>query len=298
MSEKKATKDTAITYHNKDVVSKLFGENLRNKSFAVYGLNIPKIVEVQPTNLPSIEANELRIDNLFLLEDGSLALVDYESEYVDESKIKYLNYIARTLKRNMQQGIKISKIRMIVIYTADVKPQETKACLNIGCLQFTLEEAFLSEIDSKTVEKKLQAKINRHENLSEDEQMELMILPLTYKSDQEKSSSIKKYFELAKQITNSKTQTFVLAGMLVFADKVVNEEDSRAIKEWIMMTKVARLFEEEKFEYAKEQAEKMSCDMAKRLLCKGMSIDDVADVVETLSKAKIRELAKEIQAGE
>ncbi len=50
-----------------------------NKSLAVYGVNLPKIKAVMPTNLPAIEANELRIDNLFRLEDDSLALIDYES---------------------------------------------------------------------------------------------------------------------------------------------------------------------------------------------------------------------------
>ena len=32
-------------------------------------------------------------------------------------------------------------------------------------------------------------------------------------------------------------------GMLVFADKVITTEDSKQIKEWIMMTKVGLLFE-------------------------------------------------------
>ena len=48
---------------------------------------MPKIIRVLPTNLPAIQANELRIDNLFLLEDGSLALVDYESDYKHEDKL-------------------------------------------------------------------------------------------------------------------------------------------------------------------------------------------------------------------
>lgn len=92
-----------VVWQNKDVTAKYFGENLKGKSFAVYGLELPDIKEVQPTNLPAIEANELRLDNLFLLQDDSLALVDYESSYADANKIKYLNYIVRTLKRNMEQ---------------------------------------------------------------------------------------------------------------------------------------------------------------------------------------------------
>lgn len=68
---------TDIAYQNKDITAKYFGENLKEKSFSAYGLEIPKIRKVLPTNLPAVEANELRIDNLFLLEDGSLAIVDY-----------------------------------------------------------------------------------------------------------------------------------------------------------------------------------------------------------------------------
>lgn len=128
--------------------------------------------------------------------------------------------------------------------------------------------------------------------------MELMILPLTYRTDREKKSCIHRCFEMAKQIQNQCVQAFVLAGMLVFADKVITEEDSRDIKEWIMMTKVARLFEEEKLEYAKEQSEKMACEMAKRMLARGMSVDEVADIAETLSKAEIRELAEELMESE
>lgn len=90
---------TDIAYQNKDITSKIMGENLKDKSFAVYGIDVPKVRQVLPTNLPAIEANELRLDNLFLLEDGSLALVDYESDYDSGDKVKYLDYISRTVKR-------------------------------------------------------------------------------------------------------------------------------------------------------------------------------------------------------
>lgn len=44
--QKNQEPDSAITYHNKDVISKLFGEKLKDKSFAVYGLEIPEIMKV------------------------------------------------------------------------------------------------------------------------------------------------------------------------------------------------------------------------------------------------------------
>lgn len=48
---------------------------MKEKSFAVYGLKAPPVMRVLPTNLPAIEANELRMDHLFELKDGSIALV-------------------------------------------------------------------------------------------------------------------------------------------------------------------------------------------------------------------------------
>ena len=72
---------TAVAYQNKDIVSKIFGEAMKEKSLKAYGLNVPKVVDVLPTNLPALELHELRIDNIFVLEDGSYAIIDYESKY-------------------------------------------------------------------------------------------------------------------------------------------------------------------------------------------------------------------------
>ena len=84
-----------ITYHNKDVASKTIGDALIGKSLAPFGLPDLNIIGILPTNLPAVESNELRLDNLFLLSDGSIAIIDYESEYSRENFVKYINYVAR-----------------------------------------------------------------------------------------------------------------------------------------------------------------------------------------------------------
>lgn len=88
-----------ITYHNKDVLSKILAENFKDKSLKVYGIDVPKIKQILPTNLPQIQVNEMRIDNLFLLEDDSIAIIDYESDVKWENHLKYLIYIVRILER-------------------------------------------------------------------------------------------------------------------------------------------------------------------------------------------------------
>lgn len=56
-----------IAYQNKDIEFKLLSETYKNKSFEAYGLNLPRIKAVLPTNLPAVSVNEKRMDNLFLL---------------------------------------------------------------------------------------------------------------------------------------------------------------------------------------------------------------------------------------
>lgn len=96
-----------IAYQNKDILFKILGQTYKEKSFAAYGINLPPIRELLPTNLPKISANEKDIDNLFLLEDGTYAIVDYEAEFKKLNKIKYLNYIARVME-NTTKKMKIS----------------------------------------------------------------------------------------------------------------------------------------------------------------------------------------------
>ena len=96
---KKNMNENEITYQNKDVLSKILAENFKEKSLSVYGIDVPKIKDVLPTNLPAIQANEMQLDNLFLLMDGSVALIDYESDVKWTNKLKYLNYIVRVVAR-------------------------------------------------------------------------------------------------------------------------------------------------------------------------------------------------------
>lgn len=88
-----------IAYQNKDITAKAMAETLKGRTLSAFGLPHLKVVDILPTNLPVIESNELRLDNLFVLNDGSVAIIDYESEYDKVNFVKYLNYIARVIKR-------------------------------------------------------------------------------------------------------------------------------------------------------------------------------------------------------
>lgn len=280
-----------IAYQNKDIASKIFGEGMKEKSLSVYGVPVPKIIQVLPTNLPAIEANELRMDNLFLLEDGSYALVDYESKYQQADKIKYINYIARTLKRLYAEGIHHPKLRMIVLYTSDVKKAATK--LDIGCLRFRIEAGYLADLDTKKITKKIKRKIRNRELLEDKELMQLIILPLAVQHSGHQKKLLKKSIHLAKALENQQQQVFALSGILTFSDKIIDAEYAEQIRRWIQMTKVAQIFEREKEEAVKKAIEAMQAqvqaaeDNARldkrkirilQLLVKGKPISEIAEI--------------------
>lgn len=233
-----------VTWQNKDVTSKVMAEQFKEKTLNVYGLDVPKIVQVLPTNLPEISANELRIDNLFLLEDGTLAIIDYESAYEESDKVKYLQYVARVLERYRNEGKLKVKIRMIVIYTADVREEQVKTVYDTGALKMEIQPAFLSKLDSGEIMNRLRQKVENGERLTDEEMMEFIILPLTYRGREAKKTAVKEMISLAKGIHETAVLRFVLAGIIVFADKIIDIETGEEVAKRIMMTKVDMIFQE------------------------------------------------------
>ena len=150
-----------IAYQNKDIASKVFMESFGQKSLKVYGLDLPRVKCLLPTNLPAIEANELRLDNLLLLEDDSIAILDYESIYSAADMIKYAKYLVRVADRYVKDRKPIPTLRFIVIYTADIRPEQVSPVLDRNGLRVRIEPAFLSKLDSEAIRANLTAKVER-----------------------------------------------------------------------------------------------------------------------------------------
>lgn len=229
-----------IAYQNKDIVSKILGDGMKEKSFSVYGIPMSKVKEVLPVNLPAIEANEMATDNLFKLEDSSYAVIDYESTFSEKSKIKYVNHIARIVKKH---GSNI-RLRMIVLCTSGIR--HINAVLDVGCLRLTVEPGYLSSINAEIILKTVRERIENREKLSDTEVMQLIILPLTEEKKEKQKVVLEEAVNLAKNIQDEEQQLFVLSGIITFSDKIIEPEFARQVEEWIRMTKVGRLFEEEK----------------------------------------------------
>jgi len=278
-----------IAYQNKDITSKILAEKFTGKSLNVYGFNLPKVKEILPTNLPTIQADELRLDNLFLLEDNSFAIIDYESTYKEENKVKYLNYVARIASQYCSKyGTKLN-IRILILYTADITKEQTTDCLNLNSVTLKIEQAFLSEINSEKMKEKRSRKIRQKETLSDEEMMQFIILPLTCKGTEKKNEMIETLFSLSKDVEDEAVQVFLLSGMLVFTDKVIDENLAKRMKGWISMTKVARLFEEEKQQAIQLTIERVTAQVTEK------AEKEKEKAIEKAKKEKEQAIEKERQ---
>ncbi len=294
-----------IAYQNKDITSKMLAENFKGKSFRVYGLDLPEVRNVLPTNIPAVKANELRIDNLFELADGTAAIVDYESDYNKEDKVKYLNYLAGIANRYQKDQKECPMLRMVVIYTGDIKREQVAEEYNIGAVRMHVECAFLSELDSESILGRLKHKVERNEMLDDGELMEFIILPLSYRRKEEKQQKIRETVELAAKIQDRGQQLFTLAGILAFTDKLIDRETAGRIRRVIEMTQVAQIFEEEKqqaltqvaqiFEEEKQQA---LTQIVTRMIQKDYSTEEIVTLVSSYSQDDVEALRKELAAEE
>jgi len=288
MGRKKRTKHSgSIAYQNKDITSKVLAENFKGKTFRVYGLNLPKIEEASPTNMPAVTANELRLDNLFRLADQTVAIVDYESEYKKADKVKYLNYLAGIANRYRKEKKECPLLRMVVIYTGDVERRQVADSYDLGAVKMRIETAFLSELDGDSILRRLEEKVKGKQPFTDEELMEYMILPLSYKEREIKQQKIRELAELAEEMADKKQQVFVLSGMLAFTDKVIDEKTANKIREVIKMTKVERMIRNELRQEVKEEVrEKVQKEVQK----------EVREKVQKEVREKVREEKRKREA--
>ena len=107
-----------------------------------------------------------------------------------------------------------------------------------------VEAAYLVGVDSaewmEEVETSMAGNVITDEVL-----MHLVLLPLTYKGDEDKQIAIRRCVNLAKEIQDEEKKNFAVAGLLAFTDKVISEETRSEIMEVLMMTQVGKMIFDE-----------------------------------------------------
>lgn len=83
------------------------------------------------------------------------------------------------------------------------------------------------------------------EPLDDTDCMQFMIAPLTYRTREAKQEAVHKAYELSNLITDEETLNFILPGLVVFCEKIIDEQTYIKMRERIRMTRMGREFVEE-----------------------------------------------------
>jgi len=138
----------------------------------------------------------------------------------------------------------------------------------------------------------LSKKIGAGEALSDEDIIKFIFLPLTEPKPKKKQSLIEKTIDLAKKVPDEQNQVFIIAGILVATDKFINRKYSNTIKEWIGLTKIGQLYEEEKIEAVNKARKEEQATIAKDMLADGKDIVEIMKYTK-LTKKEILSLQSE-----
>ena len=237
--------DIFITHNFKDITSKFLAQLFKGDSLRIYGFQVPKVESLEPTELPAVMVNDLRVDNLFKFEDDTYALVDYECDYNIKDKFKYHNYLVRIASEYYNNTNKIINIRMLVIYSANVKEEILQNTLDFGAVKLNVESIILKDMDTFGILYELTNKIENNIPLTDKDKMQLIILPLTCEYEDIRYDVLDKVIDLISKISDDETKNVIISCIIAFTDKYIKKEQLQKLKGMIKMTQIEQMYVDE-----------------------------------------------------
>jgi uncharacterized protein (DUF2267 family) len=279
-----------VAYQSKDILFKILSRNFPSSFLSVYGLGLPKIKKVLPSNLPEIKADEIESDGIFLLENDAISIVEYESKVSIENLLKYGNYAFRVIQQYKLTDHKIYNVVIVVIYTGDI--EAAPDTLDLDSLKIKVKQVFLKKYNGEAIFEAVKSKIEAGIPLTEDETIQFIISPLT-KIKIDRQRFIQDCITLAKKIQDEEKRLFVIAAIAVAVDKFVDRAYIQNVKGWLKMTKLAQLYEEEKIDAVKANTKAV----AKNLLLMNLDVLNVMKATK-LSPEEIEDIQRELKIAE
>lgn len=152
----------------------------------------------------------------------------------------------------------------------------------------------MSNFDGDRIFEEVKKRIQNKENLSSEDKMKLVLLPLM-STIKHKQSIIEESIELVKFIDSEEEQLALIAGILTATDKFIEKNYDKRVREWLTMTKVDKIYQEEKEKaiekVTEEVRKKEKLDLARNLMDvlsvemiakkTGLSIEEVENLKES-----------------
>ncbi len=252
-----------ITSKNYDVVFKEALTRYKDEMIEFLGLDVPEVIDIEPTELPEIEEHVNNTDFIYKLADNSLLHFEFQSEYDREDIKRFMLYDTRlyndcTAKsRYARPAGQISfwfsrfcflrKLQKYLFAVIPYNREEKKIKTVIVCKKSNKKKekinggTFKYEVEIKSLKGYRAEEVLEKKDVKE---VELIFIPLM-DSKMSTSERIKKAIEKYKEIEKDERKVIdFTATLLVMANRVITREEFREIWEGIKMLNIIRYAEE------------------------------------------------------
>ncbi|HZS88911.1 MAG TPA: hypothetical protein VFE42_15665 [Chloroflexota bacterium] len=149
---------------------KRIAQALRGAFFQRFNLHLPEIVAALPTELPVLEVRAQRTDLLFLLADGTILHLEFQTTTKPEDIGRFASY---NLAAHLHFG---RPVHTVVLYG----PGITAAPESLGgaSLTFTAQNIYVGAQDGAATLQRLRDKETRGEDLSVTDRVDIILMPL------------------------------------------------------------------------------------------------------------------------
>ena len=106
----------SIPRQHKDITFRSLSATFKDEVIDVFGLNLPKVVDIAQTSVPLIEIKDRNMDTNLVLENNTIFHVEFESsEPTEDDQICYGHYDLELYRQRRQY------IHRLIVYGAGVK---------------------------------------------------------------------------------------------------------------------------------------------------------------------------------
>lgn len=274
-----------IPNQNYDIIFKAMTEQFGQKALDFYGIHTAPIDRVEPSNLPRVNLSERRMDFVFSLTDGTYLHLEFQTTYNRRDLERFKLYDAALYEKKQRN------IQTYVIYGADVKKAEER--LSHGSIQYYAKAIYMKDFDGDMIFDKLMKKVQNQHTLTDEEQLQLIFLPLM-NTRKERTNLAIETVNLTKKLADEDQSFRLMSTVIAISDKFLDNTYANKMMEVLRMTRVFRKIYEEGAEYGKAEgiakgiAEGKQEDMKLYLESRfGLESPHIQDKIERISEIDV-----------
>lgn len=217
----------------KDVIQRALAHILQDSLLEWYGLQLPRIVQAYPPNVPIIDVHEKVLDAVFRTEDGQLLNVEFQSTPVP-SLVRLGNYALHLADK---YGC---SVRTVVIYLSGVRDAVTDE--DWGTIRVHVHNVYLANKNAEDAIRRIQR--TRPEDWTIYDDLDLAFLPFMGHRDLTQQQLVAQSVDLLPHIPKTH-QSYVGALIAGLTSNFLSADMLNSLKEVIRMTELIRQLEEE-----------------------------------------------------